>query len=144
MQYRSDDGAAPRGVVGRCHDDVLRDGEALQRAPDLDRRLAPASTLRHHDEQVPVQFLAGSGQTLRVLLRGHRIVNRARPDYHQEAVVVAVDDLLDSAATPDYGLRRAMRHRKLGVKRSRGDDFSDGADAKVLGRLHRKPLVKTE
>ena len=95
----------------------------------------------HHDEQIPVQFFGEAGQALTVLSRGDRVVNRARPGHHQKAIVLAMDNPLNRIAGAYNGLRRTLRHRKFGVKRSRGGDFSDGPDAKVLGRLHLEPLV---
>ena len=58
----------------------------------------------HHNQQFFGVFLAQGQQALRVFQRGFGVVNGARPDNHEQAVIFAVQDVGDLLARLGYQL----------------------------------------
>jgi len=65
----------------------------------------------HDDLHAVLQLLAQRQQVARVIHRRHRIVNRARPDDHQQPAILAVEDVLHRVPSGNnrLGHRRGER-----------------------------------
>ena len=59
----------------------------------------------HHDQQIIGQALPGFGQQGGVFQGGLRVVDRARPHDHQQAVITACQDVLDGGPRRNRGGR---------------------------------------
>ncbi len=90
----------------------------------------------HHDLQRVAELVTQWAQALRVLHRRHRVVDRAGPDHHRQAVVAPVQDLVQRSARVGHGFGGALiagQQRQQLRRRCEGFDL---ADTQVIG--HRR------
>jgi hypothetical protein len=101
-----------------------------------DRRAGLLEVDPHHHAEVVGQLVGEQLEAAAVLQAGLRIVDRARPDHHDQAVVLAVEDLNQGVTSLAHGDRAGLGERELLQEDRRRDQRTDAFDAKVSG-LHR-------
>ena len=88
-----------------------------------------------HDDLEPVGVLVGQRrEPPRVVERGNRIVDRARPDDDEQSVVAAGEDVGDLVAVTGDGNGPACRQRQFAAQRVRRRDRSECPDAPIRRR----------
>ena len=87
----------------------------------------------HDQQQIVAVLFAQRQQFARVFQRGLGIVNGARPDHHQHAIVVEFQNFVDFAPCACGSLHRIRAHRQLRDQLGRVDDAVDGGDAQIVG-----------
>ena len=66
----------------------------------------------HHDVQRIVQLRGQRAQAAGVIHGGHRVVNGAGADHHEQAVVLAIQDVANDLATVGHGRAHRIGHRQ--------------------------------
>ena len=75
----------------------------------------------HHDVKPLVELAPQAGQPLGVIERGYRIVNRARPDQAQQALILSADDSPNRLARRRHRLGDHFVGGQFILERARGD-----------------------
>jgi hypothetical protein len=93
---------------------------------------ARLSKYTHHHQQVVLQALGLDLQAAGVFHRRGVVVDRARADHHQQAVVGAKQDAVDRRARLESGRRGLGRCRKLAQHMGGRGELLDGLDTDVV------------
>src|SRR5438128_2656973 len=114
------------GIAARGHD---RAEPLLGDAEELVRVRGGA----HHDAEIASVLVGQGAQAPPVVERGGRVVDRARPDDHDEPVVLAAEDAADVAARARDGLGAALVERLLLEQDRRRQERAEALDPKIAG-----------
>ncbi|ABA52352.1 hypothetical protein BURPS1710b_A0311 [Burkholderia pseudomallei 1710b] len=97
-----------------------------------DRRARLLEIHAHHDQQVVAQRVGGAFQPARVVERLIVIVDRARADDREQAVVAAVQHVADRVAARFDERLDGARHRQFVLQQRGRDERAHRADAHVV------------
>ena len=89
----------------------------------------------HHNQQFFFIFLAQHQQTFGVFQGGFGVVDGTRTDNHQQAVVLAVNQIGDFMPRAVYQPRRFIRNRQLVQMGNRRQQLFDFSNLNIVGRV---------
>ena len=89
----------------------------------------------HDHAEVPGHLVGQGPEPAPVVERRHGVVDRARPDHHDEPVVLAVEDARDLLAAAADGHGGRLAERELLEQDRRRQERPEALDAEVAGRL---------
>ena len=101
-----------------------------------DRRAGLLEINPHHQKELIRNLGRQGGEFACVFHRRLGIVDRARPNHHQQARIFTAQDALHGEATLDHGFIGALVHRQRFLEFARCREASCGDDAEVVRLLH--------
>ncbi len=131
----------PRGPQAAVHVVAAVHARVVDQALPAGHRPRLLEVHPHHDQQVAAAAFAQHRQAARVVERGHRVVHRARPGDHQQAIVGTVEHGADLGAALLHRSRRLVVQRQFVEQGRRGQQRLVAGDAGIPGARHQALLL---
>ena len=101
-----------------------------------DRRARFFEIHAHENLQLAREFLAQFGQSVRVVHRARGVMDGARPDDDEHALVASGKNIFHRRTAGEHDLGGLRGERQTGLERGRGNQTLRGEDPAVLDRYH--------